>query len=408
MSKRSPSSWWISLNLLIGQLLCVSATVNGTNVDYVVQSTGIRKPGWMALGFGTEMSNSAMVIMWANSNGNITLSQRSVGGHDEPQVVSNPPRVAALTTDLSTTNGSDDKFVFTIPADSSKTQNLIYAFGDQNPGSSAVDAHIEQHLSFGSFTLNLANTNTNITLLANPALGYKGTGAFLTVITIHAILCSVGFLILLPSGALLARYLRTFNVIWFKGHWIIQFYLAGPAIIVGIVFGFLATGKAGRTHFYDNHQQVGYGILVLYLLQCGLGAFIHWVKFKRFKGRPPQNYLHAILGLIVIGAALMQVRSGYSEEWPSLTGETLTGINILWWIWVVALPVAYLGGLVFLRKQYRQEAANRAKAVGGSGSNASYVGLMNVGSSVNVGDIHDDPHFGQYADEGYDEPIRKL
>lgn len=48
------------------------------------------------------MANSQMVIMWPNSDSSITLSQREASAEVMPTVVSNPPRVASLSTALST------------------------------------------------------------------------------------------------------------------------------------------------------------------------------------------------------------------------------------------------------------------------------------------------------------------
>lgn len=77
-------------------------------------------------------------------------------------------------------------------------------------------------------------------------------------------------------------------------------------------------------------------IFSLYLLQCGLGTLIHWVKPKHHTGRPAQNYLHAIVGLLLIGLALYQARSGYKTEWPKTTGrgDLPNGGNIIWYVWV--------------------------------------------------------------------------
>ena len=44
-------------------------------------------------------------------------------------------------------------------------------------------------------------------------------------IVAHGILMTVGFLFLLPLGAIIARYMRTFNPFWFKLHWFIQWIL---------------------------------------------------------------------------------------------------------------------------------------------------------------------------------------
>ena len=47
----------------------------------------------------------------------------------------------------------------------------------------------------------------------------------------HAVLCVIGFLGLLPLGALVARYTRTFSPNWFKAHWIIQFAIGASSFI---------------------------------------------------------------------------------------------------------------------------------------------------------------------------------
>jgi hypothetical protein len=53
-------------------------------------------------GFGTQMINTPMVIMWPNADGTVTLSQRQAGGYSMPTVVNAPPRVATLQSTLST------------------------------------------------------------------------------------------------------------------------------------------------------------------------------------------------------------------------------------------------------------------------------------------------------------------
>ena len=46
------------------------------------------------------MSGSPMVIMWSNSDGNVTLSQRTAPYEIEPTLDSNPPRIATLSESL--------------------------------------------------------------------------------------------------------------------------------------------------------------------------------------------------------------------------------------------------------------------------------------------------------------------
>ena len=52
-------------------------------------------------GFGSRMANTPMVIMWMNSDGTATLSQRRASTEAMPTVVSDPPRTATFSSTLS-------------------------------------------------------------------------------------------------------------------------------------------------------------------------------------------------------------------------------------------------------------------------------------------------------------------
>lgn len=356
-----------------GTSMCIEATVNGTSVQYVLSST--QTVGWMGMGFGKQMSNSPMVIMWSNSDGTITVSQREASGHSTPQVVSNPDRVATLAESASTTSGSETRFAFTVDTNGDTTEDVIYAFGRTNPGSSSMSANIQQHIDDGTLQLNLAGdlsaTSTGSASSPGSTSGTTRPSDSLSIplqpyqrmIIAHAILCVVGFLFFLPFGSLLARYVRTFTPKWYTGHWISQFAISGPLIIIGFALGVQSVTSSESLHLDDDHKQWGVAIFVLYWVQCALGAFIHWVKPKRSTGRPLQNYFHAIFGLFIIALAFYQVRTGYKTEWPNTTGrgDIAKGADIVWYIWVVMVPLLYLAGLAFLRKQYRQEAAAKGR-----------------------------------------------
>jgi hypothetical protein len=86
-----------------------------------------------------------------------------------------------------------------------------------------------------------------------------------------------------------------------------------------------------------SSQFWGATLVILYILQASLGAVIHWIKPKRGTGRPPQNYAHAIFGLLIIALALYQVYLGYKIEWPKTTGRgSLPGVfDVIYWGWVL-------------------------------------------------------------------------
>jgi hypothetical protein len=74
----------------------------------------------------------------------------------------------------------------------------------------------------GRLTLDLSKTISSSTP-ATPPPAATASRPSNKIIIAHAIFCSFGFLLILPAGALLARFFRTFSHSWFKGHWILQF-----------------------------------------------------------------------------------------------------------------------------------------------------------------------------------------
>ncbi|KAJ7782508.1 hypothetical protein DFH07DRAFT_790896 [Mycena maculata] len=393
----------------VGSNMCIGAVLNGSTVQYTLTGTGVRTVGWMGMGFGSQMSNTPMVIMWGNSDGSVTLSQRQAPSEIQPTLVSDPPRVATLSTTLSTTSGNS-AFVYTIPANGATTQNLIYGFGTTNPDSSDPSATLQQHVDYGFVVLDLSQSLTGSTTAGTTAAasstststsksGYSNSGSassgptddipltpYQRMVVAHAIFCVVGFALLLPAGALLARYLRTFTPTWYTGHWIAQFAIAGPAILIGIVLGFQASGSIGAK-ILDKHKECGIILFALYLVQCGLGAFIHYVKPKNSTRRPPQNYFHAVLGLTIIALSMYQIRTGYNEEWPNFTGlgTVPEGIHTVWLLWSILLPVLYAAGLWFLPKQYKQEDAHRK----GWMDNSNSYGMMQSTTNLRGEMYHD-------------------
>jgi hypothetical protein len=311
----------------------------------------------MAIGFGIEMINTPMVIMWGNPDGSVTLSQRRTSTYTMPTIDPTPPRVATLGTTVSTTSSSE--FRFSVEADSQTTQNIIYAFSRDAPTSSVEAARINVHQEKGMFRLDLSKPLVSDDNSASVSGTIPLTGTQKLFIA-HAVFCGLGFLFFLPLGVLLARFLRTFTPTWFKGHWIMQFATSGPIILTGFALAIAAVAQQGTPHFQAGHQTWGLVLIILYLAQCSLGGFIHFVKPKNRIGRPPQNYGHAVFGLFVIGVAFYQVRTGYSVAWPSLTGLPTPGaVDIVWILWIILLALLYGAGLALLRRQFRQEKQSR-------------------------------------------------
>ncbi|KAG6862272.1 hypothetical protein C0995_002203 [Termitomyces sp. Mi166 len=253
--------------------------------------------------------------MWPNGK-DMVLSQRKAPAEVMPTLDPNPPRIAkvdnSLTYKLNAEQLSDDKpsFGFTIPANSDTRQPVILAFGTDAPGSSDPSATLRQHVESQMVVLDLTKggSTTPTSGSSAPLLPYQ------RMIVAHGIFLTVAFLLLLPGGALLARYLRTFTPAWLVGHATVQFCLSAPAIIVGIVLGVLGVSKSGALHFNDNHKRLGIAIFSLYILQVALGVVVRWIKPRNTSRRPAQNYVHAVFGLLIIATAMYQVHNGFTNS----------------------------------------------------------------------------------------------
>ncbi|KAF9067966.1 hypothetical protein BDP27DRAFT_1225111 [Rhodocollybia butyracea] len=140
----------------------------------------------------------------------------------------------------------------------------------------------------------------------------------------HALLSTIGFLILLPFGVLVARYARTFTPVWFPVHAAFQLLFSGPVIFAGWYYGHRTATLMGLPHFNDPHEKTGLALLILYVIQLVLGLFTHFVKLPSPFGagtRSPQNYFHVFLGLVILVVAAEQVHRGLYIEWIIGTGN---------------------------------------------------------------------------------------
>jgi Eukaryotic cytochrome b561 len=206
-----------------------------------------------------------------------------------------------------------------------------------------------QHIASGAISLDLSRTFTDNTVgTANPTGEYlppfptSTSGSnypvfqlppllpYQTMLMAHAILCGVGFLIILPTGALIARWGRVFTNSWFRAHWIFQAVFGIPIITAGWFLAVAGVVTQEGRHFDDTHKVIGLALFGAYILQLLLGVHIHFfkppastrarplpggtgkaslVQMISTSPRPPLNYVHAVLGLSILTLAFYQVTS---------------------------------------------------------------------------------------------------
>lgn len=131
-------------------------------------------------------------------------------------------------------------------ANSDTNQDIIWAFGTTNPKSNKKDANLIQHVDQGTFQLNLQGSKGFLNPI-NPSQGSgsgSGSGSgtdgsnsnptvpsgggipfqpYEKKIIAHAFFAGFGYLILLPIGSLVARWLRLLlPTKWLTAHAAIQ------------------------------------------------------------------------------------------------------------------------------------------------------------------------------------------
>ncbi|EJU04265.1 CBD9-like protein [Dacryopinax primogenitus] len=365
---------------------CITAILNGSTTTFeVLIPSSADQIGWIGTGFGTQMPGSPLVVLWPNADGTVTLSQRMASDYIMPTVQANPPRVATLSQQLTTLGVSETRITYTIPSDQSTQQNLLWSISSARPPSSAVDAQLIQHYDQGTYTLDLSkplsalapsltssfppapsatsvasdddSNNGGPTLTENPFTPAD------TMIVTHAVLCSLAFGILMPLGSLFARLARTFIPQWFIIHWVINFWIALPLAVAGVGYGIHLVNNSHVPHLDTNHTRAGVAVFVLAFVQWTLGFIIHYLKPKAgWSARPPQNYAHGVLGVVIIALAFYTIYAGFTQQWPLITGRSYPhGIIILYGVWVAIIALAYVAGMTLLPRQYRQEADRQAE-----------------------------------------------
>ncbi|KAH9014660.1 hypothetical protein EDB85DRAFT_2213566 [Lactarius pseudohatsudake] len=310
---------------LCSDVMCIECDVNGATARYVLRSTGVQRLGWMAIGFGRNMADSSMVIVWPSHDadgafGSVTLLAAQVALRDHADA---GPETAVRSQTLAlqyigAVIGEHPQIAFTRWAPEDGMQNIIWAFSRTPPESADADTHISIHQRIGRGTLNLTRTapvepvppalppstpaesSVSDTMAGHEESDEKAKGeresetnggserpgrdGFASLM--HGAFCTAGFLIIMPAGVLL--------------------HLAG---------GFIAGGTLAYL-FTDNdasggavaHRAGSANLLLLYFVQCAYGS---WVYRTPWQSRTRMHrVLLAGLGATIILLAVYQTWLG--------------------------------------------------------------------------------------------------
>ncbi|XP_071730041.1 cytochrome b561 and DOMON domain-containing protein At5g35735-like [Rutidosis leptorrhynchoides] len=273
---------------------------NGT-VDVAFRHTGVPTSTWVAWGLnvdGSGMIGTQALVAVPNANGSVQAYTSSINGYDtslqQSSLSFNVPVIRAESV-----NG-DVVIYATLVLPSGRTSfNHAWQMGPVANG--APSAH------------NLASENTNSVGTVNFVTGQAGAGgraggSVLHRRNTHGVLNAVSWGILMPMGAMIARYLKVFKVAhpaWFYIHIACQITAYGVGVAgwgTGLKLGSDSVGIK-----YNTHRNIGITLFALGTLQ----VFALLLRPKPDnKYRKYWNMYHGGVGYSVIALGIVNVFKG--------------------------------------------------------------------------------------------------
>lgn len=204
----------------------------------------------------------------------------------------------------------------------SPSQGFIWAVNTKQQVEPTADADLEFHTTFGRFSADLAANKVKVSDgsqgemsvpiikdwgITRDILGREkkdgSAGNLKVAVAIHGILLSAAFLLVIPTGivAITLGGPRAFAT-----HWRVQVAGLWMTVVGGVVGVLFSMRFSTFKNMGYRHQIVGLVIVGLALLQVALG-WRHHVIFKKFHGKTVFSFLHVWLGRFLVMAGMMNV-----------------------------------------------------------------------------------------------------
>jgi len=263
---------------------------------------------WIAVGLGSNQMKNALVIMaYAASTGNITISPRLATGHSEPSHYSNAtiewlPGSGFFNGSM-TANGKCSG-CRSWPGGSlqvnSTSANMIFAAGPSGSiNSDSLSANIKAHATYGVFSMNMqqAAGPGGLPLLTNTTSGasqYSESSYYNAGGPAHACIMAFVFFGFMPLNLLILRVLGSV-----KYHAMGQTIATVMAIIGAGVGIYISTFFNRSKHYNSAHQVLGLMILLAVIVQFSLG-YLHHRIYTKTQETTKMAPIHIWLGRAVI------------------------------------------------------------------------------------------------------------
>ncbi|GAV68406.1 Cytochrom_B561 domain-containing protein/DOMON domain-containing protein [Cephalotus follicularis] len=278
---------WTSQNFVLRYMQ------NATNLWTFVLSAPVSN-SYIAIGFSTNglMVGSSAIVGWISSDGTGTVNQYYLGGQTPSQVLLDQGNLQISGNSSSILSQSSRLYLaFQLIIDQPPS-HLLYAVGPTGVLPSAPAYLLSEHRDEVSTTINYVAGQSSS---GTPQATLKRS---------HGVLNMLGWGILIIIGAIVARYFKEWDPVWFYSHTLIQScgFILGVA---GISCGFVLENRLQVD--VSSHKILGILVLVLGCLQ--VMAFLARPD-KSSKVRKYWNWYHYGVGRILMVIAISNVFYG--------------------------------------------------------------------------------------------------
>ncbi|KAH7576567.1 hypothetical protein ACOSP7_003000 [Xanthoceras sorbifolium] len=249
---------------------------------------------YVAMGFSSNgmMVGSSAIVGWMSSDQTGTIKQYFLGGQTPRQVTPDQGNLN-ITSSMVISQSSRLYLIFQLNTNQPQSR-LIYSVGpDRVLPSAAAGFTLTEHRDMVTTRLNYVTGETQTQSTPHAQLRRS-----------HGVLNMLGWGILMIIGAMVARYMKQWDPIWFYSHTLIQSlgFLLG---LSGVITGLVLNNKLDAD--VSTHKSLGILILVLGCLQ--VLAFLARPD-KESKVRKYWNWYHYMVGRILIIFAISNVFYG--------------------------------------------------------------------------------------------------
>uniref|UniRef100_A0A1D1XJT0 Ferric-chelate reductase 1 n=1 Tax=Anthurium amnicola TaxID=1678845 RepID=A0A1D1XJT0_9ARAE len=266
--------------------------------------------GWVGIGFSRDgmMVGSSAMVGWISREDTAVIRQFYLGGQSSSQVVVNKGQLQATNVKPAVVlYGPNIYLAFQVQFSAPITQqDLLFAYSAATPLNYKLRQHDDKTSIRFDFSAGTASASSYPHQLKRN----------------HGALAIFGWGVLLPIGAIVARYFKQWDPLWYCVHVVIQF--------AGFIIG-LAAVVAGLALYHKLHANVpvhrGLGIFVFVLGILQVIAFFLRPD-KDSKIRRYWNWYHHWVGRIALFLAAVNIILGIRVGGAGTAWKVGYGINL--------------------------------------------------------------------------------